>query len=91
MALNEMEKNRELSMAPIGFIDDDPKLHNRKLMGYPVLGGQKEIIDLIHKYKIKEIVISFKQSGPEKKRELQELCLKNSVEIDVRQMSITIT
>jgi len=90
MTLSEMEKNRELNMAPIGFIDDDPKLHHRKLMGYPVLGGQNEIISLIHKYQIKEIVISFKQSGNEKKREIQELCFKNGAEIDVRQMNITI-
>lgn len=91
MVIREIETNRDLNLAPIGFIDDNPKVHNRKIMGYPVLGSEKDLGGIIGRHGIKEIIISFKENGNEKKRAIQELCLKNYLEVEVRQMRLIIS
>jgi len=42
----------------IGFVDDDPKLLGQKIKGFPVLSQSFELLDLIDKYKISDIVVA---------------------------------
>ncbi len=42
----------------VGLIDDDPNLRFRRVGGYVVLGSGREILDLIAKYRIDEIIIT---------------------------------
>ena len=91
MAMREIETNRELEMVLIGFIDDDPRMHGRRVEGYPVFGGQEELEKIIHKHDIKKIVVSFKKNGSEKKREIQRLCQSLGLELEIGQMKLIIS
>jgi UDP-GlcNAc:undecaprenyl-phosphate GlcNAc-1-phosphate transferase len=91
MAMREIETNRDLGLALIGFMDDNPRVHGRKIQGYSVFGGKERLEEIIGKYDIKEIIVSFKQKGTEKKREIQEICLKMGVELKVEQMKLIIS
>ena len=53
-----------------------------------MLGGQEDLKALILKHGIKEIIISFKENGLEKKREIRNLCLGLGVEVEVRHMKL---
>jgi UDP-GlcNAc:undecaprenyl-phosphate GlcNAc-1-phosphate transferase len=90
MVLRELETNRDLGLALVGFIDDDTRIKNKRIQGYPVLGGQEDLKELILKHGVKEIIISFKENGLEKKREIRNLCLGLGVEVEVRHMKLTL-
>ena len=90
MVLREIETNRDLDMAVVGFIDDNPRIQRRKIRGYPVLGGLKELERMVSDHDIKEIIISFKENSSEKKREIKRLCEVMGVEVDVKEMRLTI-
>ena len=90
MAVREIETNRELGLALVGFIDDNPRIHQSKIKGYPVFGGQKELEEIIRKHQVKEIIISFKEDGTEKRKEIKNLCLAMDIEADVKQMRLII-
>lgn len=90
MTVQEIETNRDMGLALVGFLDDNPRLHGRKIQGYPVLGGQEQLVEIIKKYHIKEIIVSFKKNGEIKKKEIQNLCGRVGAEIDVVQMRLMI-
>ena len=91
MAVKEIESNRALGLALVGFIDDNPRIKRRKIQGYPVFGGQKDLERIIKENNIKEVIVSFKENGGEKKREIRNLCDRIGVEVEVRQMRLIIS
>jgi UDP-GlcNAc:undecaprenyl-phosphate GlcNAc-1-phosphate transferase len=90
-ALKEIESNPDLGLQLVGFVDDNPRLRGRKIRGYPVFGGQKELEDLIRRHDIKKVIISFRQKGEEKAEEIRALCRGLGTEIDVKRMRLTIS
>lgn len=91
MAVREIETNTDLGLLLVGFIDDNSRLHNRKIKGYTVLGGQEDLAKIIEKHNIRKIIVSFREKGTEKRREIKALCIKMGAEIDVGQMKLIIT
>ena len=90
MIAKEIENNRNLNLALVGFIDDNPRKSKRKIMGYPVLGAGEDLERLIKGKNIQEIIVSFKANSAEKKKEIKTLCLKMDCEIGVKQMRMTV-
>ena len=90
MTMQEIETNRDLGLALIGFMDDNPRLQGRKINGYPVFGGQEELSKIVKRYDIKEIIVSFKNNGDTKKKEVRNLCTNIGVEVEVVQMKLMI-
>ena len=91
MAMKELEMNHDLGLFLVGFIDDNPRIQNRKIKGYPVLGDQKDLKEIINKHNIKEVIVSFKENGLEKKREIRNLCIKMGAEVEVKQMQLILS
>jgi FlaA1/EpsC-like NDP-sugar epimerase len=91
MAMREIETNRDLGMTIVGFIDDNTRIHGRKIQGYPVLGGQEGLENIIKKHNIQEIIVSFKQNGKERKREVNNLCRSIEADVNVTQMRLVIS
>ena len=90
MVLREIETNRDLDMAVVGFMDDNPRIQRRKIRGYPVFGGLKDLDKMVGDHDIKEIIISFKENSSEKKREIKRLCEVMGAEVGVKEMRLTI-
>jgi UDP-GlcNAc:undecaprenyl-phosphate GlcNAc-1-phosphate transferase len=90
VVMKEIEKNPELGMGLVGFIDDNPRIHGRKINGYPIFGGQDDLAAIIPKYHIQKIIVSFKKNGIEKKKEIQNLCVTLGTDIEVAQMKLII-
>ncbi len=91
MVAKEIENNPHLGLVLVGFVDDNPRKHKRKVLGYPVLGSQKELQKIIEKKGVSEVIISFRQNGVEKHKEIRALCHGLSTEVEVRQMKLTIS
>jgi len=58
----------------VGIIDDDPKKLNQIIMGFPVIGNQSQIEDLIAKYQIHEIIIAIPSFKGKKLESFIKLC-----------------
>ena len=91
MTLKEIETNQDLGMVLVGFVDDNPRIHGRKIKGYPVFGGQEDLKKIIKKHKIKEVIVSFRESGLEKKKEIRNLCVSMGAEVEVKQMQLILS
>ena len=57
--LREVMNNDQLCYKPVGFIDDNPLLSGKNLMGYPVLGTSEKIAHFIDTHRINGVLISF--------------------------------
>jgi FlaA1/EpsC-like NDP-sugar epimerase len=90
IAVKELETNKDHRLKIIGFIDDNEELHGKRIMGYPVLGGGKDLKKIIEKYRVKKVLISFRKNGEEKKKELTSQFSKMRKQIDVYQMKLII-
>ncbi|PKN62555.1 MAG: hypothetical protein CVU57_23730 [Deltaproteobacteria bacterium HGW-Deltaproteobacteria-15] len=90
LVAKEIENNRDLELVVVGFIDDNPRKHKRTIMGYPVLGDVNELERIIKKKGIREIIISFRKNGEERKKEITTYCRQIDGDVDVKQMKFNI-
>ena len=56
--VREVLANAKLGLRVVGFADDDSLMHGRRIHGYPVLGGTKDIEQLHEETGFEEIVVS---------------------------------
>jgi UDP-GlcNAc:undecaprenyl-phosphate/decaprenyl-phosphate GlcNAc-1-phosphate transferase len=90
MAVEEIENNSTLGLALLGFIDDNPMIQGRKIKGYNVFGGLQEMERVIRKYRVQEVIISFKGRCTDRKRDVQNLCKRIGGDIEVKQIEVKI-
>ena len=91
LTLREIENNHSLGLHLVGFLDDDPRLHGRKIQGYPVFGGEAILEETIRMHGIRNIIVSFKVNGEEKAKDIGKLCADLGEKVDVKQMRILIS
>ena len=65
----------------IGFIDDDPASRWLRLHGYPVLGGESRLLELINEAKLDVVVIGSLNFDPDRRKRLEQACRLNSVRL----------
>ncbi len=91
MLLKEIETNETLCMTIKGFIDDNRDIQQKRVRGYPVLGGINDLEKILGAYPVKEIIISFREDSSDKRREIKRLLENMGAEVDVREMKLTIS
>jgi len=74
LAMQEIERNRNLKLALIGFLDDDIRKQDRRFLGYPVFGGRDCLNEIVDKYQISEVVISFQNMDGVAMNSLKKAC-----------------
>jgi UDP-GlcNAc:undecaprenyl-phosphate GlcNAc-1-phosphate transferase len=74
LVMQEIERNQNLGLTLVGFIDDDVRKQNRRFLGYPVFRGKDSLNEIIGKYKISEIIISFKGMDREAMNSMKKNC-----------------
>ena len=77
--LREILNNNRYNYVPLGFLDDDMLLRGRKLMGYEVLGGLRELEDLIFQNRIDAILLSTDHLTSDRELELRRLCQESAI------------
>lgn len=78
-----IEKDRDLRIKLIGFIDDNLQLHDKMIGGIPVYSEHKAFNKIIPEEEIKEIIISIDRNkiSKERKRQIINLCLENHIKV----------
>ena len=56
--VREMNRNPQLGMFPIGFVDDDPSKHGIRIHGVKVLGNTNQIAEIIRRNEVQNVLIA---------------------------------
>jgi UDP-GlcNAc:undecaprenyl-phosphate GlcNAc-1-phosphate transferase len=86
LLLRELLNNRELSYAPIGFMDDDATKHGKLIHGYRVFGGNGLLPKVLAQHDVEQVLISTPRISAERIAEIMTQCEARNVEI--RRLSI---
>jgi UDP-GlcNAc:undecaprenyl-phosphate GlcNAc-1-phosphate transferase len=88
LLLRELLNNRELSYAPVGFMDDDPKKHGKVIHGFRVFGGNGLLGKIVSEHQIEQLLISTPRISEERLTEIARECDARNIEL--KRMSIRI-
>jgi len=58
LAVREMERNPQLHLVPVAFVDDDPEKQGKEIYGVLVAGGLKDLAAVVNRFNAQEVVIS---------------------------------
>jgi UDP-GlcNAc:undecaprenyl-phosphate GlcNAc-1-phosphate transferase len=74
---------RELRETPgeqvVGFVDDDPRLHRRRLLGVPVHGGVSDIERILAATRPDTVLVTIPQAAPERLDAVVRACARENV------------
>lgn len=87
LLLRELRNNRELHLAPIGFLDDDPAKSGKVIHGLRVFGGNGDLTAICMQHEVDEVVISSLKMTEERIEEVLRCCSEK--QITVKRMRIT--
>jgi UDP-GlcNAc:undecaprenyl-phosphate/decaprenyl-phosphate GlcNAc-1-phosphate transferase len=79
LALRELLSGGRTAYRVLGFVDDHPAKQRTRVQGYPVLGGYEALAVLAAERAVDAIVVSAREIGPERLRQLEELCTANGI------------
>jgi len=85
MMLNEIRRNPEIRLHPVGFVDDNAYKKGSTFQGLPVLGSCSEIPDIAAKFDIDEVLICMPSATHKNLHRIYEICKK--AEIKFRTLS----
>lgn len=79
MIVRQMQQSPEWGRNPVAFLDDDSKKLGLEVYGLPVVGGLKDVSEVVQPYHIDQIVIAIPSLSRTDMAELTKLCLKTGV------------
>src|SRR2546421_8683966 len=74
LLLRELLNNRELSYAPVGFMDDDATKHGKLIHGFRVFGGNGLFAKIITERQVEQVLISTPRITEERIAEIWSEC-----------------
>ena len=79
MVVRELQKNPQLNMMIIGFLDDDPEKQKNKIHGVPVIGPISELGHVLRTRQIDEVIIAIPSAPGSVIRLVTQICQENQV------------
>jgi len=83
MVLRELRNNVKREYAAVGFFDDDPDKHGRRIHGVPVLGGREKILEAVARLEIDQIVVAIPSAPSESLAEIIRICESTGLPVTV--------
>ncbi len=72
--VRELQRNPNLGMYVVGFVDDDPRKYAARIMGVPVLGNRRAIPKLVKDYELQLVIIAMPTAPGRVIREVVTIC-----------------
>ena len=72
LIVQEMQRSRMLDYTPIGFVDDDPRKRNTRIMGVRVLGTIDDLPRVLREHRPDEVLIAMPSVSGEVRRQIVE-------------------
>lgn len=70
----ELMHSKDHHYKPVAFVDDDRRRHRLELMGIPVIGGRREIHNIVTRYEIEDIVIAMPSISRKEIAKIIDIC-----------------
>jgi len=80
LVAREMLDSARTGMVPFGFLDDDPSLHGKKILGLPVLGHTSEMVSIATSASLDLVVIATPSAPGSFLRKIVQLAREAGVE-----------
>jgi FlaA1/EpsC-like NDP-sugar epimerase len=74
LMVKEMQKNRQMNLETVGFLDDDPAKQNHSLLGLPVLGKLPDLARVLDERPIDEVIIAIPSAPGRVVRLVADIC-----------------
>ncbi|GAM16227.1 polysaccharide biosynthesis protein [Mesobacillus selenatarsenatis] len=79
----QLKNNPELGMVTAAFIDDDSRKFKLQVLGIPVAGTSKNIVEAVEKYRIDRIVIAIPSLKKEELNRIFAECAKTNIKTQI--------
>lgn len=83
MIIREMKNHTELKSFPVAIIDDDPSKEGKRLSGVPVVGQREDIISVVRKKKIDEIIVAIPSAHKKVIKAIIDECKQTKAKIKI--------
>lgn len=74
LVVKEMQKNRQIDLEPVGFLDDDPAKQNHSLLGVPVIGRLVDLSKALEEHQVDEVIIAIPSAPGRVVRLVADVC-----------------
>jgi FlaA1/EpsC-like NDP-sugar epimerase len=74
MVVKELQKNPDLNLHPVGFLDDNKAKMSQQIHGVPVVGTLSDISRIVDTKKIDEVIIAIPSAGGKVIRLVADVC-----------------
>lgn len=74
LVVRELQKNTELNLNPVGFLDDNPVKQRQQIHGIPVIGVVTEMGKVLEQKRIDEVIIAIPSAGGKTIRMVADIC-----------------
>jgi FlaA1/EpsC-like NDP-sugar epimerase len=81
MLVRDMLRSHGCGYMPVGFLDDQPRLHGGKVQGVPVLGSTNKVVETVESLAVDVIIIAMPAATDEQMRGIVELCERCTVPV----------
>ena len=81
LAVRELLNDRAENYRLLGFVDDDPGIHQSRRHGYVVLGGYEGLVNLIRGGEVDAVVVSARLMDRSRLGQLEQLCTEHNVRL----------
>ncbi|MDD2432874.1 MAG: nucleoside-diphosphate sugar epimerase/dehydratase [Clostridia bacterium] len=81
LVVKELLRQESPTQFPVGFLDDDPRKLKTKIMGLPVLGNRKDLVQVVKENEIAEVLITMPTAAGAVIKEIAEDCRRVKVPV----------
>ncbi|MEO8210880.1 MAG: polysaccharide biosynthesis protein, partial [bacterium] len=78
--VQEMQRNPQLGLNPVAFVDDDMEKKGLKIRGVPVMGTRHSIPEVISRLDINKVIIAMPTAPGSEIRDIVAICRKTGVQ-----------
>ena len=79
MIVKELQRNPQLAMRPIGFLDDNLEKKGKTIHSIPVFGEIKSLPKILSFHRVDEVIIAIPSAPGKTIREITNLCRKRNI------------
>ncbi|NLM60266.1 MAG: polysaccharide biosynthesis protein, partial [Clostridium sp.] len=81
--VKELRSHPELKSAPVAILDDDEMKIGKKLSGVPIVGSTKEVLNVVEKRQIDEVIIAMPSATRKKINDIYSSCAKTNCKVKI--------
>jgi FlaA1/EpsC-like NDP-sugar epimerase len=78
--VQEMQRNPQLGLHPVAFVDDNPEKHNHRIRGINVIGDRHKIPDIVKSLHVRKVIIAMPTVAGQVIKDIVDICTKSGVQ-----------